>query len=219
MNGKAEIETERDGLKRIVALLFSFAGLAERAAGRSYPVRCLVLWLLRRAEIIARDWIAEGSPDAMQPAAPVAVLHRNSRPRRCILAEPSARWPILRRELHLEERFARRLMRGKARRRTDSGPSGERDIPIRSLGATSSRAGQFLPLPCRRNPSKSRAFWRCRGSPSSARRSIGEYLLHPIALRRGLGFETTLRSARLVLDSICHARQSLQFNPPSYPPA
>jgi hypothetical protein len=79
MNGKAEIETERDGLKRIVALLFSFAGLAERAAGRSYPVRCLVLWLLRRAEIIARDWIAEGSPDAMQPAAPVAVLHRNSR--------------------------------------------------------------------------------------------------------------------------------------------
>jgi hypothetical protein len=153
---------------------------------------------LRRAEIIARDWIAEGSPDAMQSAAPVAVLHRNSRAEAMHLGRAfRALAHILRRELHLEERFARRLMRGKARRsRTDSGPSGERDIPIRSLGATSPGAGQFLPLPCRRNPSKSRAFWRCRGSPSSARRSIGEYLLHPIALRRGLGFETTLRLDR-----------------------
>lgn len=194
MNGKAEIETERDGLKRIVALLFSFACLAERAAGRSYPVRCLVLWLLRRAEIIARDWIAEGSPDAMQSTAPVAVLHRNSRAEAMHLGRAfRALAHILRRELHLEERLARRLMRGKARRRMDSGPSGERDIPIRSLGATSPGTGQFLPPPRRRNPSKSRAFWRCRGSPSSARRSIGEYLLHPIALRRGLGFETTLR--------------------------
>jgi hypothetical protein len=90
MNGKAEIETERDGLKRIVALLFSFAGLAERAAGRSYPVRCLVLWLLRRAEIIARDWIAEGSPDAMQPAGRSRSCIATAEPRRCILAEPSA---------------------------------------------------------------------------------------------------------------------------------
>lgn len=48
MDDQAEIETY--SLKRILALLFSLALSAERAASRSYPVRCFVLWVLRRAE-------------------------------------------------------------------------------------------------------------------------------------------------------------------------
>ncbi|MGE0281670.1 MAG: hypothetical protein AB7P20_13800 [Rhizobiaceae bacterium] len=117
MDGKAEIETERDVLKRIVALLFSFACLAERASGRSYPVRCLVLWFLRRAEVVARGWIADGSPDAMQSITPTAVLHRNGPAEAMFLAASfRALAHMLRRELHFEERLARRLMRGNARR-------------------------------------------------------------------------------------------------------
>lgn len=46
-------------LRRIIALLVSFAGLAERAAGRSLPVRWLVLTILRYAEGVALDYLAE----------------------------------------------------------------------------------------------------------------------------------------------------------------
>ena len=44
-------------LRRIVALLFALAGLAERAAGRSGPVRLLVFWLLWRGEAVVRDYV------------------------------------------------------------------------------------------------------------------------------------------------------------------
>jgi hypothetical protein len=46
-------------LRRIIALLVALAGLAERVAGRCYPVRFIVLLLLRRAETVARDYVAE----------------------------------------------------------------------------------------------------------------------------------------------------------------
>ena len=49
-NGKA--------LRRIIALLLALAGLAERACGRSRPVRCLVLLALRPGEAVARDYVA-----------------------------------------------------------------------------------------------------------------------------------------------------------------
>lgn len=51
-------------MRRIVALLVSFAALAERAAGRSFPVRFLVLCFLRRAEIVATGYVldAHGVP-------------------------------------------------------------------------------------------------------------------------------------------------------------
>jgi len=49
-NGKA--------LRRIIALLLALAGLAERACGRSRPVRCLVLLVLRPGEAVARDYAA-----------------------------------------------------------------------------------------------------------------------------------------------------------------
>ena len=46
-------------LRRIIALLVSFAGLAERAAGRSLPVRWFVLTILRHAEGVALGYLAD----------------------------------------------------------------------------------------------------------------------------------------------------------------
>ena len=43
----------REMLQRMVVMLFALAGLANRASGRSYPVRLLVLSILRPAEIVA----------------------------------------------------------------------------------------------------------------------------------------------------------------------
>lgn len=47
---------ERAALMRLAALLHALAGLAERATGRSAGVRGVVLWLLRRAEAVAREF-------------------------------------------------------------------------------------------------------------------------------------------------------------------
>ncbi len=47
-----------DMLDRIVILLLALASLAERAAGAPGPVRCLVLWPLRRADAIAGAFVA-----------------------------------------------------------------------------------------------------------------------------------------------------------------
>lgn len=52
----------RDRLERIAALLLSLAGLAERAAIRSAPVRFIVLWILRQAETVAADFVADTTP-------------------------------------------------------------------------------------------------------------------------------------------------------------
>ena len=49
---------EERRLERIVALLVALAALAEAAAGRSFPVRWLVLLYLRRAEGVAHDFVA-----------------------------------------------------------------------------------------------------------------------------------------------------------------
>lgn len=53
MDMKQSIERHLRALGAIVSLLLSLAGLAERAAGRSSPVRSFVLWLLYRAERVA----------------------------------------------------------------------------------------------------------------------------------------------------------------------
>ena len=54
---------ERDGraLQRIAALLFALAGLAERAAVAPFPVRLIVLAILRRAEAIAWAFAIEAA--------------------------------------------------------------------------------------------------------------------------------------------------------------
>lgn len=80
---------ERAALMRLVALLHALAGLAERAAGRSAAIRGIVLWLLRRAEPIARDYVCgeEDMPacgdDDMPPATgpwPAAPCPVGNRP-------------------------------------------------------------------------------------------------------------------------------------------
>lgn len=54
----AGVFQERGTLQRIATLLLSLALLAERAAGRSLPVRFVVLAILGRAEKIARAFVA-----------------------------------------------------------------------------------------------------------------------------------------------------------------
>jgi hypothetical protein len=76
MYGKAEKGREEDTLKRIIALLLALAGLAERAAKRSHPIRCLVLWLLWHAESVARDFVTgSNSSAAVRPSTLAAVRH------------------------------------------------------------------------------------------------------------------------------------------------
>lgn len=125
MNGEAEIEAEREVLKRILALLFSFAYLAERAARRSYPIRCLVLWALRRAEAVARDCIGDGGAEDLHWNTPIAVLQRNSQAEALHLAQRfRALAKALKREIRLEEQFARSFMRGKTNRAPADTPQG-----------------------------------------------------------------------------------------------
>ncbi len=54
MNG---VTLEDRTLRRTMALLVSLAVLAERAAGRCFPVRWLVLAILRRGEMVARAYV------------------------------------------------------------------------------------------------------------------------------------------------------------------
>ena len=65
---KAEIETELEMMKGIVAMLLSFVRLAELVAHTPRPVRFFVLWLLRRAETVVFDWVY-CSEDEVWPAA------------------------------------------------------------------------------------------------------------------------------------------------------
>ncbi|MDP3898829.1 MAG: hypothetical protein Q8Q62_19330 [Mesorhizobium sp.] len=72
-------------LDGIVLLLLALAGLAERAAGRSLPVRWLVLWSLWHAHDVARDfvagfpWSVAGRSPALAAAAvgddPAGAMH------------------------------------------------------------------------------------------------------------------------------------------------
>lgn len=52
---------EDRGFAGIIAMLMALAALAERAAARSFPVRFLVLVLLRRAESAARAFVLEAT--------------------------------------------------------------------------------------------------------------------------------------------------------------
>jgi hypothetical protein len=73
MDWNDALEEEREALGRIVALLCALAVLAERAAGRSPLVRSLVLWLLRRAEAVARDFVEGDAPCEAMPVVPAGT--------------------------------------------------------------------------------------------------------------------------------------------------
>ncbi len=61
MNWAAGMEAEETMLRRIVALLYSLANLAEQAAVRSPAIRHLVLLFLRPAESLAREMVIRDS--------------------------------------------------------------------------------------------------------------------------------------------------------------
>lgn len=65
------IDEERAALMRIVALLFALADLAESSSRRCRLVRGFVLWLLRPAESLARDFVIGAEPPAaLMPVRP-----------------------------------------------------------------------------------------------------------------------------------------------------
>ena len=72
MDRSGQIETGRSVLMRIAAILLALADLAERAASASRSVRYQVLWALRQADDVAREFVT-GSPceagDQWPPAA------------------------------------------------------------------------------------------------------------------------------------------------------
>lgn len=70
-------EAERTALVRLAGLLATLAAIAERAADRSVATRGFVLWLLRFAERIARDFVlcdADWLPPEAEPLAPFLAL-------------------------------------------------------------------------------------------------------------------------------------------------
>ena len=113
MDGQSE--TERNMLKRVIALLFSLADLAERAAGRAYPVRCYVLWLLRRAEPFAwRCVMRECGIEPGDPRLPrglrmpwLLVICNTSADARRVAATYRALARTLQKQLRQEQRLAR----------------------------------------------------------------------------------------------------------------
>jgi hypothetical protein len=62
MDWDLAIEKEREKLKRIVALFYALAVLADRICSRSRALRCFVLWIMRPAMEIALDCIADAGP-------------------------------------------------------------------------------------------------------------------------------------------------------------
>ena len=57
MNWKAQMGGRVQALKRIVALLFFFAALAERTSMRPGPVRPILIWTLHHVEAIALEFV------------------------------------------------------------------------------------------------------------------------------------------------------------------
>ena len=78
MDGRAAIGMDRGILKRIVALLFALAELADCASHASWPVRVLVLAILRQGETAARQLLVETSHPSAQSS--VAVTPAGSSP-------------------------------------------------------------------------------------------------------------------------------------------
>ena len=61
-------------LHRLATLLSALADLAKRAAGRSSALCMLVLWLIRPAEAVARDYVDEIAPGAACVPVPLRPL-------------------------------------------------------------------------------------------------------------------------------------------------
>src|SRR5262245_56742641 len=68
MNWDARSGRDNEALRRLAVVLLTLAAIAEGLARRSAPVRCLVLWLLCRAEARSRDFAFRASAHAALPA-------------------------------------------------------------------------------------------------------------------------------------------------------
>lgn len=66
---------DRQALRRVVALLFAFAALAERAGQKPRPIRVAVLWLLRMAEGVACDFVIAVAREAGLDTDPAVPPH------------------------------------------------------------------------------------------------------------------------------------------------
>src|SRR5688572_18179840 len=74
------MEDHRQALRRIAVVLVALAELAERVAGGPLPVRDFMLWILRRAEAVALEFVTTtGLQMTGAPAAPIAVLQAGDR--------------------------------------------------------------------------------------------------------------------------------------------
>ena len=67
LDGRAAIGRDRGTLKRTIALLFALAGLADRASHAPWPVRVVVLAILRHGETVARLLLVETSHHGAPP--------------------------------------------------------------------------------------------------------------------------------------------------------
>ncbi len=103
MDWKLAMEEERAALKRMVALLFALADLAQSASRRSPLVRRFVIWLLRRAETATREFVA-GEPEALASMPASAFSDGPTDPDEAMRLALSFR--ILARELRRQAKFA-----------------------------------------------------------------------------------------------------------------
>ena len=142
---KAETETELEAMKGIIAILLSFARLAELVSRAPHPVRCFVLWLLRRAETVVSDWVY-CSEDEYWPAA----IRAGNEPSDALLLAASLR--ELARSVRKMAAEYRRFIR-----RCERSEAGEADGLERNVAARSHRIGtvrellsriSFLAAPC-----------------------------------------------------------------------
>lgn len=74
------MEDYRQALRRMAVMLIALAGLAERVACRSRPLRGLVIWLLGPAETVARSFVIDELAGAPVPPAPPALRQGGDSP-------------------------------------------------------------------------------------------------------------------------------------------
>jgi hypothetical protein len=65
MHFTATDERYNGALRRLAVILLALAGIAERAADRSWPLRSLVLWLLGKAEARVRGFAVRAGAGAL----------------------------------------------------------------------------------------------------------------------------------------------------------
>ena len=73
------MEDHRQALRRIAVVLIALAGLAERMAGSPLPVRRLLLWILRRAEAVAAEFVTAELRMTGALAKPMALQQAGDR--------------------------------------------------------------------------------------------------------------------------------------------